>query len=217
MKRVLIVLLAGYLVTILCACSIEPIEFNKSNDYDTSTSDDCYQFVEIDSIEDASPDIENLEVLACDDPFCFCSEEELCNTVTSKECTEESLISLTKYFRPKTLASDLVLTAITVKSSYVALRYDFNTDMEVEEYQNGYYLFEWYRDMETKNLQDEVSRVSLPGAVKQIAEYYIVCSGELQDVFWEEEGNVFHAVTPASLSMNQLRAFCGTEMVQIQQ
>lgn len=211
MRRILIALLFVFLITALCACSSEMIDYhaNKNN-----ISDNYSQFV--DETDENGEAYEGFDILSSNDPYLFNSEEELSTVIQLRECDDEVLLSLTKYYRPKTLVSDLVLSAIYVKDAYVALRYDYRTIANSECNQEMYFLLEWYRELKTQNLQDELSRVFLPGVVKQIDEYYIIEAGELQDVFWEQEGNVFHAVTPTSISLSQLRAFCEIEMVPIQ-
>ncbi len=54
------------------------------------------------------------------------------------------------------------------------------------------------------------------GAVTRQGQYYIVREGQLlQDVFWVQDGLVFHAVTPSDIDMEEMEEFCKAEKVEI--
>ncbi len=212
MKRIRIALLFGFLFTTFCSCSPEMREYNAGN---TNISNDPSPFVETAGKNDAA--YEELPIISPPrDRFIFPSEEELCTKILSGECDDEALLSLTEYYRPITPDPDLELSEIYVKDAYVELRYDFKTKEDAESDPDVYWLFEWYRKWKPQSLKDELNRVFGQGAVKQMDEFFLVGGGVLQDVFWEQDGNMFHAVTPADVSFSQLKAFCENELVPIQ-
>ena len=213
MKRILIALLLfGFLITTLCACSPEMREYPSGS---ANISDDPSPSV--DQAEETGAAYEESPILPpFHDRFIFHSEEELCARILSGECDDEALLSLTEYYRPKTLEPDLVLSEIYVKGAYVGLRYDLIAKEDAEGDPDVYWLFEWYRKLKPENLKDELNRVFRPGAVKQIDEFFFVGGEVLQDVFWEQDGNIFHAAIPVNISSSRLRAFCDNELVLIQ-
>ncbi len=109
MRRILIALLFVFLITALCACSSEMIDYhaNKNN-----ISDNYSQFV--DETDENGEAYEGFDILSSNDPYLFNSEEELSTVIQLRECDDEVLLSLTKYYRPKTLVSDLVLSLIHI-------------------------------------------------------------------------------------------------------
>lgn len=215
MKRIPIAMLFGFLIAVLCACSPETGEYRADGMSDRS-GELTVEAEETDKADEAGPDLPSPDC-SYSERYLFYSEEELCAGIRSGEGDDEALLSLTEYYRPKTPGPDLVLSEIAVKDAYVALRYDIKAKEDAEGDPDVYWLFEWYRKLRPQSLKDELTRVFDPGAVKQMDGFFYVEGGVLQDVFWEQDGNLFHAVTPAELSSSQLRAFCELERVPIPQ
>lgn len=106
-----------------------------------------------------------------------------------------------------------MLTYILVGNTYVALCYDFSDAADAEIY----YLLEWYRSFKKGDLAKDLYRIYPEAQITVSKPYYILSAGALQDVYWEQNGLAFHAVTPADLSMEALAAFCDAEAVRIEQ
>lgn len=151
------------------------------------------------------------EIIASDDPLCFETEAELIKAIASKHYD----IDIKYYYKPRKITDDISLSFILVKDSYIALRYDYVSLDASPEDAEKYFLIEWYRTMREGDLSDNLSRTYPPDVVKKTGKYYIINAGKVQDVFWEQDGMVFHAVTPTDLSFEQLSVLCVAEKIEL--
>ena len=148
-------------------------------------------------------------------PFFFDDETALLDAVCSDEQNDETISSLNEYYRTRSIPDGTSLSQIMVKDFYVALRYDYTDAATEPDDSDPYYLFEWCRTQKEGDTEANVYRTYSPDKIETFQHYYIVNAGTLQNVFWEENGLAFHAVTPASISEDQLAQFCAAEKVMI--
>ena len=194
MKRMLILILVMIAAFTMNGCSSLDLALEKDQKLSMENKTDDYD-----------------EIDASYDPLCFETEAELIDAITSKHYD----IDIKHYYKPRKLSDDLSLSFILVKDSYIALRYDYMRSDDLADDAETYFLIEWYRTMKEGDLSDNLSRIYPPDVVTKTGKYYIINAGKVQDVFWEQDGMVFHAVTPTDLSFEQLSVLCVAEKTEI--
>lgn len=149
-------------------------------------------------------------------PYFFSSEKELSDAVKSKLKFEDVAVSrIDEYYRPNYIPDGVSLEYIAVKDFYVALRYKYN-DIIKQTDEDPYYLLEWFRTMTEGSLEKHMYRTYASDHFETFKHYYIVNADIVQSVYWEQDGKVFHAVTPSDISLEELEKFCNAEKVVIE-
>lgn len=184
--------------------------------------------------ESASSSLEKLEEKshAYDRPIIFHDENEFVEAVNSLHNSPPNAISnentpnegdyediartnvikdLNCYYVPKAIPENVSLEYMALKDFYIAIYYSINDSPDAELY----YVFEWWRPLAAGDLENNMNRMYSSDALELQDKYYIVKSGALQDIFWEQDGTVFHAVTPENISDEEIAAFCNAEKVTI--
>lgn len=150
-----------------------------------------------------------------DVPYSFQSEDDFTHAVISEAYDTEVIADIKEYFRPRKVPEDVSLVYILVKDSYIALRYNYSNATDESTGTEKYFLMEWYRTMNENDLAGNISRIYTMDQIETYNQYSIIKAGTLQDVFWTQDGFVFHAVTPSDISPEQLENFCDAEKVSI--
>lgn len=204
--RVILLVVAILIVLSLLGCSTS--QANEENQLESPATDVNLDDEQMNELIEKSNTYEQ--------PYVFDDENELINSAQSKFQNVTTFKELKEFYRPKSTAADISLDCIMVKDSYVALRYEYNNAEKSTDDSDEYFLIEWYRTLKEGELEENIYRIYSPELVETFKHYYIINADPVQDIFWEQNGQVFHAVTPSSISSEQLEQFCNAEKVMIE-
>ena len=203
--------LLSYMVLIIMLLLFNACSTFESNGNEEIGGTECADYFDD---KDTNKHVEDIS--ASEFPYIFYNEKELADAVKSKTKDAATISSLTEFYRTKSTRSDISLTYITVKDFYIALRYEYNDVAKQVATKDTYFLIEWYRTMKEGQLEEDMSRNYPAESIRTYKHYYIINADTLQDVFWEENGHVFHAVTPSNISATEMEDFCSVEKVVIE-
>jgi len=134
----------------------------------------------------------------------FSTIDELEAAIESNELGCNKGNELTGYYKPNCIPSNSRLDYIQVKDFYVALFYQI-------DHSDAYYMIEWYRTLAEGQLVSGVLKYFSQDNISVLGKYYIVSSNEnssVKDVFWEQDGAVFHAVVPIIYNLADISKYC---------
>ena len=201
-KTLMLVALVVFLMTLFASCVIR-----NSNSYPDHNKGSDYEAVnKIDSTDAPSVPYSN------DLPKWYYSFEEFNNAVVSKKEVAYNINSISYYFTPEYIPEGVYLNYIQVKDAYVAIYYS------ISDKDNDYLVFEWYRLLKEGQLKSGVLYSFAESSISFSNDYYVVKGEEstLFDIFWEQDGYVFHAVVPSDVQFEEWNRFCRSKRIELE-
>jgi hypothetical protein len=125
--------------------------------------------------------------------------------------SEEEFVSAqgSSYYKPAALPEDAVLESITVDERSIAFTYVLDNQST--------YLFEWLDSLDQNGLKDwlakrypDLSELNFDGT------YYTAEGADVKDVYWELDGDAFHAVVPSWFTADDIAIYCTIEFVVVE-
>ena len=162
-------------------------------------------------------------------PIYFKSETELKDVIMGKTTLQhgpwnpETVTSLAYYFKPEYLPEEVCLSYISVHDSNVAFCYEF--DQPPDEWKSNVFLLEWFRSLKAGDMEKNVGRWFSDSEIEHYMGYDIYIykvTDELekkefsrQDIFWEQNGYVFHAIVPMWFTKEDIEKYCVAKKVVV--
>ena len=144
-------------------------------------------------------------------PSWFSSEEEFQQTIENKEFSEDQknngVDQITEYYKPAFIPDNISFSHISVKKTYVSFDYKVNGS------EDKYWTFTWERNIGEGQLYEYLTHFVNEDRISKTGNYYMI-DGNERSLYWEENGNVFHAsAVSGTFNYDDFLAFGVAEIV----
>ena len=145
-------------------------------------------------------------------PSWFSSEEEFQQTIENKEFSEDQknngVDQITEYYKPAFIPDNVSFSHISVTKAYVSFDYKVSGT-------NRYWMFTWVRYIGEGQLYENLKHTYNEDRISKTGKYYMI-DGDERSLYWEENGNVFHAsAVSGTFNYDDFLAFCIVETVDM--